>query len=240
MSRDYAGNLETLRPDARRAAFRDDANRFRTTIPGDGWSPLWSGLARVGGVLPPAGVADADPWALLRGRGDASGGGRADGSIVGTLGSRIAFVGPRFDVLVPPTGYAWWYVDAISEDGAYGLTIIGFVGSVFSPYYKASGRGDPENHASINVALYGPRGSRWCMTERPRTRLTRTEVDQGGEGDTPVLAARLSFEVSYWTKPVIDDGVLPLQVLVSWVPEIGVSHEHSYQPVGTHYREPSA
>ena len=72
------------------------------------------------------------------------------------------------------------------------------------------------------------------------TRLTRTEVDQGGEGDTPVLAARLSFEISYWTKPVIDNGVLPLHVLVSWVPEIGVSHEHSYQPVGTHYREPSS
>ena len=72
------------------------------------------------------------------------------------------------------------------------------------------------------------------------TRLTRTEVDQGGEGDTPVLAARLSFEISYWTKPVIDNGVLPLHVLVSWVPEIGVSHEHSYQLVGTHYREPSS
>jgi len=72
------------------------------------------------------------------------------------------------------------------------------------------------------------------------TRLTRTEVDQGGEGDTPVLAARLSFEVSYWTTPVIDDGVLPLQVLVSWVPEIGTRHEHSYQPVGTHYREPGS
>jgi hypothetical protein len=55
-----------------------------------------------------------------------------------------------------------------------------------------------------------------------------------------VLAACLSFEISYWTKPVIDDGVLPLQVLVSWVPEIGVSHEHRYQPVGTHYREPSS
>ena len=72
------------------------------------------------------------------------------------------------------------------------------------------------------------------------TRLTRTEVDQGGEGDTSVLAVRLSFEVSYWTKPVIDDGVLPLHVLVSWVPEIGTRHEHSYQPVGTHYREPGS
>ena len=55
-----------------------------------------------------------------------------------------------------------------------------------------------------------------------------------------MLAARLSFEISYWTKPVIDDGVLPLQVLVSWVPEIGTGHEHSYQPVGTHYREPGS
>jgi hypothetical protein len=72
------------------------------------------------------------------------------------------------------------------------------------------------------------------------TRLTRTEVDQGGEGDTPVLAARLSFEVSYWTRPVVDEGELPLQVLVSWVPEIGPDHEHRYQPVGTHYREPGS
>ncbi len=71
------------------------------------------------------------------------------------------------------------------------------------------------------------------------TRLTRTEVDQGGEGDTPVLAVRLSFEVSYWTQPVaVPEGQLPLQVLVSWVPEIGVNHERSYQPVGTYYREP--
>lgn len=48
------------------------------------------------------------------------------------------------------------------------------MGSVFSPYYKASGRADPADHVSINVALYGPRASRWCMTERPRTRLQRS------------------------------------------------------------------
>jgi len=36
---------------------------------------------------------------------------------------------------------------------------------VFSPYYKASGRGDPLNHCSLNVALYGPQ-ARWTMTER--------------------------------------------------------------------------
>lgn len=64
------------------------------------------------------------------------------------------------------------------------------------------------------------------------TRLTRTEIDQGGEGDTPLLAARLSFEVNYWTRPVeAPEGELPLQVLVSWVPHIGIPHEPDYQPL---------
>ncbi|WP_425974010.1 hypothetical protein [Tepidimonas sp. HKU78] len=64
------------------------------------------------------------------------------------------------------------------------------------------------------------------------TRLTRTEVDQGGEGDTPVLAARLSFEVSYWTRPAeTPEGALPLQVLYSWAPRIGMPHESEYQPL---------
>jgi carotenoid 1,2-hydratase len=43
---------------------------------------------------------------------------------------------------------------------------------VFSPYYKRSGRGDPLNHSSLNVALYGPQ-HRWVMTERSRTVVER-------------------------------------------------------------------
>lgn len=43
---------------------------------------------------------------------------------------------------------------------------------MFSPYYKRSGRGDPLNHSSLNVALYGP-GARWAMTERPSASLKR-------------------------------------------------------------------
>ena len=64
------------------------------------------------------------------------------------------------------------------------------------------------------------------------TRLTRTEVDQGGEGDTSVLAACLSFEVSYWTRPLeTSEGTLPLQVLYSWAPRIGMPHEPDYRPL---------
>ena len=67
-------------------------------------------------------------------------------------------------------------MDATSDDGLHGLSIIGFVGSVFSPYYaraRNKGKADPENHCAINIALYGkPR--RWAMTERGITRVART------------------------------------------------------------------
>ena len=53
------------------------------------------------------------------------------------------------------------------------MTLIGFVGSVFSPYYKLSGRKVPEDHVSLNVALYGPRAKRWTMTERRARELYR-------------------------------------------------------------------
>jgi carotenoid 1,2-hydratase len=57
----------------------------------------------------------------------------------------------------------------MSHDGQYGLSVIAFVGSVFSPYYAAArkcGRADPDNFCALNVALYSRRHKRWCMTER--------------------------------------------------------------------------
>ena len=64
-------------------------------------------------------------------------------------------------------------MDALSDDGAFGLTMIAFVGSVFSPYYAWSGRKNPENHCALNVALYGPRAARWAMTERGAKSINR-------------------------------------------------------------------
>ena len=62
----------------------------------------------------------------------------------------------------------------ISDDGQHGLTVIAFVGSVFSPYYAWAGRRDPLDHCAFNVALYGPRASLWSMTERRRSAVTRS------------------------------------------------------------------
>lgn len=61
----------------------------------------------------------------------------------------------------------------MSADGRHGLTVIAFVGSVFSPWYAWSGRRRPENHCALNVALYGPGAERWAMTERPASQTQR-------------------------------------------------------------------
>ena len=45
---------------------------------------------------------------------------------------------------------------------------------MFSPYYAWSRRRDPLDHCAVNVALYGPRGRRWAMTERGSASLARS------------------------------------------------------------------
>jgi carotenoid 1,2-hydratase len=82
---------------------------------------------------------------------------------------------------VRPGGYAWWYFDAVSDDGARALTAIFFIGSVFSPDYAARvRRGEvarAEDHLGINLALY-ERGKKraWVMSEHGAAAL-------GGVGD---------------------------------------------------------
>ncbi len=86
---------------------------------------------------------------------------------------------PDFAAPVPPGGYAWWYVDALSDDGRHGLTVIAFIGSVFSPWYawaRRRGAAPAENHCAVNVALYGAGGKRWAMTERGPNALRRTSA----------------------------------------------------------------
>lgn len=64
----------------------------------------------------------------------------------------------------------------MSNDGQFGLSLIAFVGSVFSPYYawaRRSGQADPDNHCALNVALYHRNSKRWCMTERGRKHCSR-------------------------------------------------------------------
>jgi carotenoid 1,2-hydratase len=108
-----------------------------------------------------------------------------------------------FDLHVTPGGYAWWYLDALSDDGRHGLTVIAFIGSVFSPYYalaRRRGPADALDHCALNVALYAGPGSRsatgWTMTERGSGAVRRG----------PQLL-RIGPSHLAW-----DDGVLTIQI----------------------------
>lgn len=60
------------------------------------------------------------------------------------------------------------------------MSVIGFIGSVFSPWYRWSGRKVPQNHVCINVATYGP-GGRFTMTDRgtPALRQSSSALEVG-------------------------------------------------------------
>ena len=168
----------TLRPDAdgsHGSAGPDDAAGLSPDVSGDGRGALRSGESRAVGDVSQAGGADGDPGAVSGERQHPSGAGGADGGAVGSAGRRESADGFRFEDTPLPGGYLWWYVDGLSDDGQHGISIIVFNGSVFSPYYYWAGRRDPLDHVSVNVGLYGPRSSRWAMTERRRGSVTRGE-----------------------------------------------------------------
>ena len=154
----------------------DDAAGLRAALSSDGRSAIRPGVARLGHILHPADGSDQDPGPLPRGRQHPPGPGRADGGAIGAARGSEHRCGPDFSQPVPKGGYVWWYVDGLSDDGSYALTVIAFIGSVFSSYYAASrrfGDGDPLNHCAVNVALYGRSSKHWALTERTRSDLTR-------------------------------------------------------------------
>jgi carotenoid 1,2-hydratase len=65
----------------------------------------------------------------------------------------------------------------MSDDGHHGITLIAFVGSVFSPYYawaRKGGAAKADNHCALNVAIYSKGQGRWAMTERGQRHCARS------------------------------------------------------------------
>lgn len=97
-----------------------------------------------------------------------------------TVAAPVDADGPAFTVDLADRGYAWWYIDAWSDCGRHGLTVIAMLGCVFSPWYARARRRaspgsavDPLAHSGLNVALYGAIGHRWALTERGAGDLVR-------------------------------------------------------------------
>jgi carotenoid 1,2-hydratase len=151
--------------------------------------------------------------------------------------------GPRFDLGLPAGGYAWWYLDATSDDGAHGLTLIAFVGSVFSPFYAAARRRGPAeaiDHCAINVALYG-RTSRWAMTERSRGAIERTaDAFRIGPSRMHWQGDSLVVEIDEQTVPLPSRlrGTVRLHPLVATRHGVTLdaSGRHRWRPIAPHAR----
>ncbi|MEM0954427.1 MAG: carotenoid 1,2-hydratase [Pseudomonadota bacterium] len=137
-------------------------------------------------------------------------------------------------------GYRWWYIDALSDDGKYGLTLIAFIGSVFSPYYFRARRQptvNPENHCSLNAILYGPGSKHWALTERGHGDLQRSAAQmQVGPSSLRYQGDSLIVDVEEWTVP------LPrrLRGQVRVVLRNPQSAAYGLDPAGQHFWQPVA
>lgn len=142
--------------------------------------------------------------------------------------------------MVPRNGYAWWYLDAFSDDGESGLTLIAFIGSVFSPYYawaRRRGPVDPLEHCAFNVALYSKTQNLWSMTERSRSAVRRSPSSLIiGPSSIENDAGALSILVHESTFP--RPGRIAGRIRV--VPEVSVDESYALDEAGKHVWQPLA
>src|SRR5690606_15471462 len=136
----------------------DDTHDVRRALPGDLGRALQAGGdgPRLHPHPGPRALAYVQP--LPRGGQRAPRPRRVDGGDQRPPRSPSGDRGPRFDVDVPLDGYAWWYLDAVSDCEQYALVVIAMLGSPFSPYYAASrrlGPADPLDFVAMNAVLYG-------------------------------------------------------------------------------------
>ncbi|MGE0311939.1 MAG: carotenoid 1,2-hydratase [Lautropia sp.] len=130
----------------------------------------------------------------------------------------------------------------MSDDGQYGMTIIAFVGSVFSPYYalacgRNDGAADPREHCAFNVVHYRLGGKRWAMTERAAHRLHRSR-DEIAIGPSSMRWTGRSLAIR------VDEIAVPvprrLRGRIDLWPAAMTGHSESLDPQGRHTWHPFA
>ena len=115
--------------------------------------------------------------------------------------------------------------------------MIAFIGSVFSPWYRWSGRRDPHDNVCINVATYGP-GGRFAMTDRGRPALRQSEDSfQVGPSALHWDGEKLVIEVNEVASPPL---VARMRGRITLRPRAVTGFEMALTPDGAHCWRPFA
>ena len=149
-----------------------DTKRFQQSFSSNGRLPLRAEPGWNDGNFSTPQMRNVDSQPISSGRRSASRSGSSDGDAIRIARGRGDENEPNFNLDVPPNGYAWWYIDGVEPSSGQAISIIAFIGSVFSPWYKWSGRKQPQNNVCLNVATYGKK-SRFTMTDRGRSALSQ-------------------------------------------------------------------
>jgi carotenoid 1,2-hydratase len=137
----------------------------------------------------------------------------------------------------------------MSDCGRHAITLIAFVGSVFSPYYhwarQRARRGGPVadagHHCAINIALYSPGQKRWTMTERGRSSVER-EADRFSVGPSELRwdGAALTLQLRERSAPIprAVRGTVRLipEQLFNWQAPLDAAGRHRWGPLATRAR----
>jgi len=108
---------------------------------------------------------------------------------------------------------------------------------VFSPWYRWSGRRDPEDHVCLNVATYGP-GGRFTMTDRGRAALRReAETLTIGPSRVRWTGAALEIDIDEIGAPPL---VTRVRGHVTLRPAAVTGIEAALTPDGCHFWRPFA
>ena len=144
--------------------------RLSPSLPLDRGKSLWEQNTRMVNPISTPSFPQQDTRSLPFRWKHSPGSGNSNGDDFRPISGRGPDGRPRFDQPVASGGYLWWYIDGTSDDGRHALTLIVFVGSVFSPYYSNAQKKDknvnPEDFCAFNVALYEPDKNIWTMNER--------------------------------------------------------------------------
>lgn len=218
----------------------DDSAGVRGALSEVGWSALRSRSKRRALDLFQGGLADQDRGPVSRGRERSPGAGRADGVAERAARRTQRERRPSFDRDIAPGGYEWFYLDGVSDDGAWGIVLIAMLGNPFSPAYaKARRAGGPVNplaYSALNVGVYNRDCGAWALTERTVDAADRTasslQIGQSSmrwEGDRLVVDVR---ERAPWTRrPITGRVVFTPDFTTDQRLSLDLAGRHSWWPV---------